>query len=1013
MDEMKLPGPSFQDMMNSVAPPEQMNQMQKFYTQDTPGIKQVAAKYQNDSQMTEIENKILNGEYSFKQNQDVNVIDPSGKPGKVYGSEIREALASGYRLETPKETAIRGYLDENDNLAGSAKVALKQFGNQLAMGIPEVVEEHVKDPFEVEKDRALKDQHEVANILGGVAGFGSSIMLGGPVFKGAALAGEAAERIIAKQLADAGIKQGSKSLAKDLIAKSAGAAAKMGVEGVVLEAPKAVTEASLGDTRAAAESVIIAGGLGLGLGVLSGPAGMAFKKLHKIANEKLALEKGAEAAEGVAQKMDSIPDALAGHDGSLVDAAVKTGVDKGVIEKIQAEQGILKENVNKIKESADILGVPLTEGMLSKSQVVKDADSALSQNTSTLVGAERASLYDKIFGKIDNTVKSVLGIDKPEMTSYSVGNYLKDSIGAEAEKVVKANSDFFNAIGEHYENIPINKKGMNSVINNIKKMEITEISGLSGARNSIIKDLEKGFKSIADLKNYRTELMKSVSFSESPAKKKFINEIQEKLLNQEESAIDAFAMSRMKGNVGEKTLQDLDVLGQLFQQRKAANSAWREMMENFTETGDQLGLGRIKSANDFLNEIKDIAPEQIAKKFAPKNDVNSLKRLADKYPEQFGRVMELEKYKLLEKSLKDDRIQPGTFFKELNKLTPEYRSKLFKEQENVLLDAAQTIHEAIPPNINASGTSKAIGWMHGHDSIGKSLMTNLSAEIDAMKLRNAMPVDGIYTTANFMGQVRKKLDEIPGLIDRAFNKAEKWGEAIASGKTAYGITQAISEPSQTNEDLNKKKKFEDLKKSAVDYVTNPQSIMDMVAKNIEPLSKTGAPNVANEAIMQISKQLKYINDIAPKAIRASNNFHKVDYVAPAAEVAKFNRKMEILTNPFSIFDRIKDGTLNKDHIESMTANYPVLMQAIKGRVMNHVMDNQMDMNFQQRLKMSLLMGYDVDGSTTPESLVSYQNAFANMPAIDENGDELMQSGLMKMNPAESAATPSQKMMMES
>jgi len=1023
MDQFELTGPSFQETVDKFLPQDKMKQMGNFYAQDTPGIQQVSAKYKGDSQMTDIESKIMNGDLGFKPDQDVNVVDPSGKPGKVYGAEIREALAAGYRLEAPRETGVREYVAENDNLAGSAKVAIGQAANQFFMGVPEVAFEHLADPFEVEKVRALKEDHAFSNALGGVVGFGSSVYLGSPIFKGAEAAGKGVGEFVAKQLATRiGLEKGSENVAARILAKSGEAAARLGTEGVVLEAPKAITEASLGDHRAAAESLLIAGGLGVGLGVMSGPVGETFNGLRKIAQDKFKLEAGEIGSKEAVNlgKAEKVIDPMAESDGSLLDAAIKTGVDDKVVDVIKAEQGKLKQNFAKIRESAEALGVPVTEGMASSSRVVQDADSALSQNTSTLAGARRSKIYENVYNKIDDTVKKIMGVDKPELTSYSVGNQLKESIGGEAEKVVKANSEFFNAIGEQYENIPINKKGLGSVVNNISKIDLRGYSGgIKSQVKEIQNELEQGFNSIAELKEYRTRLGKRLSPMAPSEERQIIGQIQEKLLNQEESAIDAFAKSRMSkvgGRAGEKTLQEMDKLGQLFEQRKAANAAWRDMMENFTETGDAIGLGRIRSAQDFLNEIKDVAPEMIAKKFAPRNDFNKLSMLKDKYPEQFGKIMDLEKYKILEKSLKDDKIQAGAFFREIKKLSPEFRSAMFKEEENALLEAAQTIHEAVPKNINPSGTAKTLGWIGDtHSVIGsiESVGKNLASEIQEMKLRNAVPVDGIFKTAGFMGKVQKQLDKIPSILDSAFSGVGKAGGFVASGPGVLGLTNAIQGPSQTNDDLRRKEKFEKLKKTAVDYVANPQGVMDQIAENLSPLSKTGAPNVTNELMMKISSQLKYVNDNIPKAIRASSNFHKVEFVPPAAEVAKFNRKMEVLENPFSVLDKLKNGTLNKDHIESLASNYPVLFQAIQGRIMNHVMENQLDMNFQQRLKMSLLMGYDVDGSTTPQSLASYQNAFANMPLVDEHGDEMMQSGLNKMNPAEQMATPSQLSMMES
>lgn len=246
----------------------------------------------------EIADAVATGKASFKINDVIPVISPDGTAGTLPATQIKDALADGFQIESPRQTAVREYVKSKDNLQGSAEVALKQFANQALFDVPQTAL-NLTDPLEAQKWEALKADHQLANAIGGVTGFGASLSYGGPLIDAA---GQGAERLVAKSLADYGIKRGAETVAKDVTARIAENAARIGVESAAFATPKAATEAFNGDPELAAETLISNGAFGLGLGVLGGLAGKGVSTLTKSFNGSALEGDALKAAKSLSQE---------------------------------------------------------------------------------------------------------------------------------------------------------------------------------------------------------------------------------------------------------------------------------------------------------------------------------------------------------------------------------------------------------------------------------------------------------------------------------------------------------------------------------------------------------------------------------------------------------------------------------------------------------------------------------------------------------------------------------------
>lgn len=231
---------------------------------------------------------LMSGTHSYKTGSQVPALSPSGEDGFIPAENVAEAIKAGYRIKTGIQNQAEAYADENDGLAGAIKTFGMQALDETAMGIPEMVADATQDPLEVAKREELKKRHDIANAAGGITGFGASLLYGGPLWKGAAKAGQKttallAEKIVQKSAGEVS-KSAAKRIARGMLEKTAPKVAGGAVEGVIATSPIAITEAALGDPEAAAESILAGMGIGGIFGGImgaSGAMGARFKNMAK------------------------------------------------------------------------------------------------------------------------------------------------------------------------------------------------------------------------------------------------------------------------------------------------------------------------------------------------------------------------------------------------------------------------------------------------------------------------------------------------------------------------------------------------------------------------------------------------------------------------------------------------------------------------------------------------------------------------------------------------------------
>jgi hypothetical protein len=970
----------------------------------------------------QLEGALLSGDVSFGQNEVINMFDSDGNLVGVKGPDVPRALQQGFKIESNRQAAIRRYVDSKDNLKGSVEVALKQFADEAAFGIPELIAEKKANPFEVEKWQALKERHDTANTLGGLTGFGASFLVGGPVYKAGTAAGKAAEKVIASKLAQYGVERGSKSVAADLLARTAQTGGNLAVDAIVSSAPRTITEAALGDYEAAAESLLLNGGIGLILGGAGGAAKGVFDRTKQAATNyfnKMAqpginiddlVKNNTATAKEFGKEAGAVAPSELAKPNDVIGILRANNADEGLLASVTKEFSKLKKNSKDIVEAFQKLKVKpedIPEDWLSDSTALKTLVQSL-DNRPDPVGFARTARKDAAWRAMEDAATQVLRTTTDDVGSaFAIGTKIKTELVQKIDDVLKAQEEVFTQLNINRSLVEVSEKPLRNAINTVKDLPEFRLSGMKGIVSSFQKAIDDGvITNLDDLAKFRTGIAQSVGPTSAGNDKfvaqqlvKYLDDVEERTINK---AFERSLKSAAKDGA------DPITLGALWKQRQEANKGYRELAESLSEEADALGFTS-RNPYDFKRKLENMTAEDFVKKFSVKNDVAALETLAQKYPEQFDLIRDFIKKNIYEKSIYGDRLSAKKVVDEIEKLTPEFQNRIFGESEREAIKILKTATRAVAKNENPSGTAKMLEYMN-IGNIGNLLRTGKSYLEDRL-IASTVNVEGILQTDKMINKTRANLDRVNQIV-KDLGSVIKKSSVSARKASVIGIERLFEDEPNIKERRKEEviKKIQQLNEKSNEFVLNPNLMIEKVTEIVSGLSETGAPTVAAAFGAKAQNMIGYIADNVPKPKTVPNVFMNRPYQPSSQEISQFERKMAVLADPFVVIDALADNSLTKEHVESLSANYPKLYEAIQYRIFDTMVKEKPELPYQARLKLSLLMGADVDNSLSSIAIKGLQDAwsFAQTPEQDSG---LNQAGLMKLGENEMTATESQRMMM--
>lgn len=839
--------------------------------------------------------------------------------------------------------------------------------------------------------KGYEEANPISHATGEVAGVVGSLVLAPEV----SLPG-----LVAKAGGRTAVKAAAMLPAERVISGAASAALGSAVEGAAYGLGHVIHEEALGDPAVNGEKILGE----IGYGALAGGAFGAV-----LGGASSAIKKKFPAFMSSSTESASLENAT-----TLVPAKEQKGIVAGLKQ--------LKANANEIKLAAQELDAPVLESQISASKAIHDLDSLLINNPSTPIGIARQQLLQEGIDKAEQTALNAMG-GTTQRSQAELGDALKEGltrkITAENEPIAK----LYETIKQTTDHIPVSDKAKEVISANIKKLENYKFSNSPERKigNQLLQDFQN-IKTVDDIKRYSTMLNKSLPPTASPGDRYAVGRIVEKLVDLEEASVvrAAEAMSKETKDPAVRKM----VLG-LIDERKTANTAFKTLRGKMEELGSVLGKKRIGGTADFLEFIDNMPVEKLASKLFAKKDSAFLKFFAKEFPEEMALVREYEKGRLLsmKNMFKDDRLNIGKLVSEVDSLAPEIKEVLFTADELRKLNAVKVYTEAIPKNMNPSGTAHAkeardfLQKVFGSwkDAVaGAATGGALAGPLGAVAGGIGGAVAGAQTEvlrdygikkliqaavdANEKGGMDaliSRLSTVERVVNNATNNLDYYaGRALKSSAKMIEGVKNVYLPMTYSE---KMKSFDKIQADIQDKTKTADNFLETVTKSTEGLYEV-APMTSGSIQATLGAATEFLKSKLPSTDPLAPLSNK--RVPSDAELSKFFRYYSVVENPYTVLKQVKDGTLNSEAMEAMSTVYPKLLGEMQEAVANKLTEQKnggKDLPYQTKVMLSAFLGVDLIASITQQGIFANQMTY-QMPS--QKQDNIEMAGAMMKKPSQ-------------
>ncbi len=946
-----------------------------------------ATRKQEELDGDDLQVAVASGTHAYPVNEKIEVVSPNNERGYLPSENVQKAIASGYQIVTPTQKKIDQYVEENKGLKGAAKVALGQFVDEALIGLPELIIDKKGNPFEVAKKDALKREHELANIGGGIGGFGASMFYGGPLWKGGTVAGEKAAAVVAEKLLASGAtelgKRTAMQIAKDLVAKGVAKTAGGMVEGALMSTPYAITEAALGDPEQAAETML----WGVGLGGVFGGATQVGKDLFKIGKDasREALLYGQDAAMRASETS-----ALAARKA----AKILTGVDEETILKYANNH----ERINRVgerytkelvKDELDTAADAIRESL----DLAKANEERLRLQLDQAYGLERQRLANvkpsnetalEIMGELEN-LKAVQGNKSDELFNVLAASDTKIDT-PKLKSLVSGQMDSLRPVSG------------GAVFGDAAKAEYRRLESLMGDLDTLPDQLTP-----LQAKQIIKQIDPDINFRQGAGE---FNELSDR---------NAKEFRRFLNKELRKTPEAAAILDEQARIAQAMSKASKSFgtIEKATSALNKISGPSGKILRDVLSELESVSGKRFLDRIA---ESENAKRLLDK-----SRVIDIRD-ELLPELSKEYKTAQQMFERAkeesayIKRLTPERTQNLIHRQgfKNASIEDRRALewlsqktgkdYTQLVDDLNVfeafqkaspNGSRRAVMLGTAGAAVGGAPGAAVGAAVGGAldyfggavlkKMIDGAPrVSGLLFAEKQMKAVAKKLDEIPSILQKMGEKTKVGPKTMS----LHALNRFIDPDAEENrrKQESKAERIRRINEKSSTWASNQAKAASDIAQLIEPLTQNGAPTIGAALGAKYSNAVNYVFSQAPKPPRPNSPFARdYEWKPSDQEIAAFEQKIQVVMDPFSVFDDLKQGTLTRNHIAALKAVYPKMYEQFKNRVIMSAMTGSKPLSYEKRMKLSLLLETPLDVSMSPKSILGYQKTFSMMMnQIDPN-----------------------------
>lgn len=707
-----------------------------------------------------------------------------------------------------------------------------------------------------------------------------------------------------------------------------------GAEGAILGAGNVVTDAALGDPDLTAQKALAQIGFGAAIGAGIGA----------ISGKYFPHEAHAEAT----SLTNTVEDTIAEDH-----ASAKTA--KALLES-EAPGPTSKDFL----EAADRNGWPVAPGMGTQNPWKQKAADSLLNGAPTYSAIKVKGDYANAFNAVKDSLEGVVG--EGRYTKAELGNVFKDSLTSQISEESAPIGKMYDTIKQYTQDIPLSQKSAPAIARNILELPEVRISPSSPESKLAqrVADEIGNLTNVDDVKAYKSVLNRSLSPTASSGEKRMAAILSEKLTNLEEGSIERFASQ----NAPSPEIKNM--IESLITERKIANETYKPFITKVKTLAEQLGKGKVYGAQDAINFIKDLTPEEVTQKLFSKNNSEFLTFFEKNFPEQAALMREYQKDVLRDAAMKTGEFSPKVLFNKVNSLEPEIQRGIFHPDELQKLQDAETyIRQGFPKNYNPSGTSgmSAFRAFFEHP-LGAAVGNARDFAIENyLKYADSLPSHARMNPIEAGADLANRFNKLNALQNISYRVTEGIHNQAKSIFTA-GATSAYGNQSSSDREFEKRtKRIQQLAES-------PEMISDLMAKHTDGFIDV-APNVSQGVHNAIAAGVSFLNSKIPRAMNPLPL--SSEFKASPAQIRKFNMYYNAVEKPLSALSQVKNGTLNSETMEALREVHPHLLSEMQKKVLEH-MNPEAKLKYSTKISLSKFLGHPLAESLTPQSVIANQMA---------------------------------------
>lgn len=449
----------------------------------------------------------------------------------------------------------------------------------------------------------------------------------------------------------------------------------------------------------------------------------------------------------------------------------------------------------------------------------------------------------------------------------------------------------------------------------------------------------------------------------------------------------------------------------------------KKMLNAVDEDIAQIGSNIGKTLDDIDAIAKD-TPIMPTKAEVAANAQTRLSQLKETF-EGLNTDTAKQSLRKIERAIKgfdDDLAKTTSYYtgKELNKLKNRYQS-LAKWDKRGQLPLDEQISREISRSLREDVLNLADKASSLDQNLGQQLrqnlldygtatefVANMSKKVDSEVNKNLINFRD-YVTAGAFGSMDAGLLGATAVATRKFldsdlkqkllilNKIEKSNQKVATAidssisnfakkvnkvkrplttKALLTTSFDIENPKKKAKDKDPVAAFKRISSELQSLQASPEKFMNYLSNS--SLQSSGvAPQTAAQLQQTAISAVNFLTSKLPlnPSQKGAIQIMKQRWNPSDIELNKFERYLQVIKEPLTALNHLEAGTLTREHVEALKAVYPNLYGRIQERTLEALAKDPESFDYQQRLKLGILLDIPSDVSLSPDNIQALQEEF--------------------------------------